>query len=296
MRVLITGGTGYIGSHFMKAALSRTEWELLSLARRRHDLFEPLLHHLMLDLKDFPAMEKNIRLMRPDVIVHLGAVSSPNEAEKDSATTAMMNVELTRHLCRLASETGAFLIFSSTDLVFGGAAAPQGGFPEDHAVSPYSVYSRSKVEGETMVQALQGPWAVIRIALAYGPPIGSRSGQLGWMQGRLLSGETVPLFYDEWRSPCYVGDIVEVLFRLIETRHSGTFHCGGPDRLSRLEFGTLYAQACGARQDLLVRCSRLDAIDVIIRPQDTTLNSERTARALGIRFTPARIGIQYSVG
>src|SRR5262245_10685159 len=136
---LVTGAGGALGSVLMRE-LARSGRTAEGIASRGGPLpFEGTAWRA--DLGNPRTYRDRVRVLAPRVIVHLGAVSRPDDAWRDPVQARRVNIESTRVLIELAAAAGARLLYASTDLVFSGEDPPYG---EDDATGPLSIYGRTK--------------------------------------------------------------------------------------------------------------------------------------------------------
>jgi dTDP-4-dehydrorhamnose reductase len=174
------------------------------------------------------------------------------------------------------------MVLASTDLVFDGGKAPQGGFDEYALPCPTSVYARTKRQAEREV--LDGSLgAVVRLSLLYGRTLSSSKGTLGWIESALREGRELILFKDEFRTPIHLSDAARALIDMCARKLEGVWHCGGPQRVSRVEFGHIVAEVCGFGTST-IREVRSDFKASPARPEDVSLNSSRLFSVLD--FSP----------
>jgi dTDP-4-dehydrorhamnose reductase len=282
MHILITGAGGFLGSVTLHHALSLpgttvtalrsgAQRTSLSLATNEIALDEALsLEHLAGALQKSP----------PSHILHIGALSSPEACEKDPVTAERSNVTTTKLLCEYANLIGAHITLVSTDLIFGGAKASAEGFKPEDPPCPSSVYSDSKLRAERLVlESSRG--AVARVSLIYGHSPSPMKGVLGWIERSFRESTPVPLFYDEFRTPIHVNDATIALLSIAQLNLVGIWHCGGPDRLSRVEFGEKIAHALGYDATLIKPTTRQDPAIRPARPEDVSLDSRKLIQSTG---------------
>lgn len=154
MKVTITGGAGFIGTHLQGA-----------LAGHRVSVYDVAAADPrdILDEGEFLGAVSG-----QDAVVHLAAVSDVSAAADDPDRARMINVEGTRIVAR-ACESGGVgaLVFASSAAVYGDAG---GHVSEDAQLNPVSAYGKTKAEGERIVSGSRVPKkAVLRIFNAYGP-------------------------------------------------------------------------------------------------------------------------------
>ena len=273
MRLLLTGASGFFGGRFAP------------LAARRYELYSAYYSHpekitagrpLALDLKDASALRRTLDDLRPQIVVHAAASNRDEQNQQAILPGARALAEHTR-------ATGARLIHFSSDLVFGGGAAPYGDASPPDPVMPYG---RRKAEAEAIVAELDPRALIVRPSLIYGfDPIDA---QTAWLVAALERGETVRLFTDEIRCPLWVHDLCDVVLELLSEDKAGITACmnlGGPQPLNRWEFGLKMLKAVGVSPGRNVIPSTT-AESGMLRPRDLTLLSERAAQLLAARLRP----------
>jgi dTDP-4-dehydrorhamnose reductase len=172
---------------------------------------------------------------------------------------------------RAASQLGARFLFTSTDLVFDGKGS---NYHENVPAAPIMPYGQMKLEAEVAVRDACPSAVILRPALMAG-----ESGVMlrpAYECGNLLRGMPVDLYTDEWRSPLHVDDAARACWELISLDVSGTYHLGGPERLTRLELGRIVCTLYQFDAGLLREAKRPDD-----RPRDVSLDSTRVTTLLG---------------
>jgi len=150
------------------------------------------------DLADFRAVERLFARERPSGVIHCAASSRSPACQADPAAARVQNVAVTRRLAELAAEIP--MVFLSSDLVFDGRRnGAEGGYREDDAVNPLSVYAETKVEAESWVRR-NSRHAIVRTSLNFGrspsgPGAFNEELATAWRAGRV-----VDLFVDEFRA------------------------------------------------------------------------------------------------
>jgi UDP-glucose 4-epimerase len=226
VRILVTGGAGFIGSHvadrFVAEGHRVTIVDNLSSGRREYVPAGAAL--AVADLRS-ARLGAIVAAARPEAVVHLAAQASVARSVVDPAFDAAVNVGGTAALLHAAARAGAArVIYVST----GGAAYGDTDVvptPEDHPARSTSPYGVSKVGAERYVelwsQTTGGPALVLRLANVYGPrqsPHGE-AGVVAIFCHRLVTGEPCIVNGDgeQTRDFVYVADVVDAVARALAT-------------------------------------------------------------------------------
>jgi dTDP-4-dehydrorhamnose reductase len=270
-RMLVTGGSGYLGGWVVR--LARADWEVtatyLTYAVGEDDEEPaPGVTWRRLDVRDGTAVEALIEQVRPAVVVHTAA-ANPG-AGTDFGPT---NVAGTRHMARAAAACGARLIHISSDVVFDGE---RGNYVEEDSPRPIIPYGRSKALSEEEVRASGAEAVAVRTSLIYGwRPRADR--QTRWIVGDVQAGKPVWLFTDEVRCPIWVESLAAAVVELAGLETTGVLHVAGAQPLSRYEFGVRLLRFYGVDPGPLIAARSRES--GLHRPLDCTLDCSR-ARAL----------------
>lgn len=266
IKVWVTGAGGLIGSHLVNIPVAQgSRYQPIALTRAR------------LDLTDFASVERQFREDQPGAVIHCAALTNNPACEKDPELAWHLNVEVTRHLARLASSIP--FIFFSTDLVFDGK---QGNYRETDIPRPLSVYGETKLAAEKIV--LENPLhSVIRTSLNGGnSPTGDR-GFDEQLRRAWERGQTLRLFTDEFRSPIHASVTARAVWELLAADEPGLYHVCGSERLSRWEIGRLIADRHPELRPRLHPGS-LKEYRGAPRSPDTTLNCQKAQSILSFQL------------
>lgn len=169
MRVLITGGAGFVGHHFVEAIFRETDWEIIVLDRlsyagslnRLKDIeayHNPRVHVFTADFaNDLSHLVKE--LGKIDLILHLGAETHVDRSIACPEDFVRSNVQGTMHILNLARQLGCGVYYFSTDEVFG-PAGPFDEFSEFDPLKPNNPYASTKAAGEMLCWAWRNTYKV----------------------------------------------------------------------------------------------------------------------------------------
>ncbi|WP_169972839.1 SDR family oxidoreductase [Tautonia rosea] len=279
LRIVVTGASGQLGAYVLDrlgpSAHEVIGWSRSSPGHRAGFPIEPV------DLLDLDAISQAIERDQPDAILHLAAISSVDQAFRDPETAFAVNATATGFIAARADVVGCRVVFASTDMVFDGV---RGWREEDDEVEPRSTYGVSKKEGERQLflpyPSLMNN-AVVRLSLLYGPSRIGKPTTLDRVFDGLRAGHRQDFFVDEFRTPLDYATAAEALVRMAEEReHSGVFHLGGIERLTRFEMIGRLALHEGLPVDLIGQNRQDDVPASEPRPRDLSLDSSKIETAL----------------
>lgn len=277
MRILLTGASGFLGAIFC-----RVLGHAHAITGLSHGRPAPAgASGVALDLCDGKDLTALFDSRSFDAVVHLAALSNPNLCQQQPDASRRVNLKATAHLAELCAARGLPLAFASTDLVFDGK---RGLYAEDHPPCPISIYGEHKALAEEAVLSLHPSGGLVcRLPLMYGRSLPGTACFLDGFLAQARRGEPLRLFADEYRSPADAADVARGIVLAIEAGVRGILHFGGPQRLSRFEFGQTMRQ-CWTKGPVpeLQPMRQAEAPMAAPRPPDVSLRSEK-ALALGWR-------------
>jgi UDP-glucose 4-epimerase len=222
MKVLITGGSGFVGSNLADRLLDQGHEVLVidNYATGRRDNLAPREGLKVIEdtIADAHAVSRAFESFSPDHVVHAAASYKDPENWVEDART---NVEGTVNIVRAArhAEVGRVVYFQ-TALCYGTRPIEQP-ITLGHPIRPDSSYAISKTAGEQYIELSGVDFVSFRLANAYGPR--NVSGPLPTFFHRLTEGR--PCFVmDTRRDFMYVDDLVEIVIRALNGEGSGHYH------------------------------------------------------------------------
>jgi dTDP-4-dehydrorhamnose reductase len=285
--ILITGGSGFIGENLTDRFLR--EHHRVFLVTRGQKPRAAAEGFFSVDLGVRDLFSRALGDLHVDAVVHTAAVVSPDECQRDPVRAHAVNVEGTREVAEWAEARRARMIYFSTDLVYGG---DRSFYREEDPPTPTNIYGQTKLAGEDEVRRICSDWAVLRLALSYGPTRGTRGDWTWKMREALGQGRNLALYTDQFRTPAYAGDTAEAVLRLARGEGRGLYHMGGRERVSRYAFGLEFARVYGIPNERIVPVCMADQPMGAPRAADCSLDTEKISRELGLSLCSVREGLE----
>lgn len=292
MRVLITGGAGFIGSHLADRLLARGDRVLVidNYATGRRDSLTPQAGLTVVEgsIADGALVDRAFDESKPEVVVHAAAAYKDPNAWAEDCTT---NVLGTAHVVQAAKRTGARrLIYFQTALCYGLKPIEQP-ITLAHPIRPEgSSYAISKTAGEQYVMLGGLEWLSFRLANAYGPR--NLSGPLPTFFQRLSAGQKC-FVTDTRRDFIFVDDLIAVVMKAVDgAGRKGAYHVssGRDFAIQELFDETVAALGVKLAQPVEVRPRGPDDVASIL------LDPSETERDFAWKITtPLRAGVARAI-
>ncbi|KAK4788695.1 hypothetical protein SAY86_020014 [Trapa natans] len=304
-RVLVVGGTGYLGQHLLQEFSG-----YFDLAFTYHSHLPQLLldyvprsHAFRVDLRTGEGFDTIAQAFgQPDIVVNCAALSIPRACEADPVAATSINVpsSLTRWLTTLG-EKKCLLIHLSTDQVYEGVKSF---YKEEDETKPVNVYGKSKVAAEQFIIENCSNFAILRSSIIFGPQTISpvpKSLPIQWIDSVLLKGDNVEFFDDEFRCPVYVKDVVKIIQALSNRwlaegkQMKLLLNAGGLDRVSRAQMAETVARVRGYNTSLIKQVSASSVNRGVQSPADISMDISKLVGTLGISPVSFEEGVKLTL-
>ena len=300
-RVLITGAAGFLGSHLCDRFI-KEGYAVVGMDNLITGNISNLEHLFPLEQFEFyhHDVSRHVHVSGPlDFILHFASPASPIDYLKIPIQTLKVSSLGTHNLLGLAKVKGAKMLVASTSEVYGDPQVhPQ---TEDYwgnvnPIGPRGVYDEAKRFQEAITMAYHTfhglDVAIVRIFNTYGPRMRLNDGRvLPAFIGQALRGEDLTVFGDgsQTRSFCYVDDLVEGIYRLLQADYPQPVNIGNPDEITILDFAEEIIKLTGTSQQIIFKDLPKD--DPMQRQPDISkakeiLNWEpKVSRSEGLKIT-----------
>jgi dTDP-4-dehydrorhamnose reductase len=292
MRVLVTGGAGFVGSNAVAVAADRGDG-VTAIVRGLPPQPNPRCRYVSLDLLDAAAVRAAIRGERPNVVVHTAVWNDFAGICVDRRRAWDSYVGVTRTLAEAANEVRAVLVTVSSDWVFDGT---QPMADEATPPNPVNYYGVLKAASELVsLESAREP-VVARLAGVQGVHRAGRQlprrqdAGFGYFAGAVVAALEAGEQFTVWESeainsvatPSLASLAAEWMLELAESGSRGVFHCCCGEPTTRTAFALRVADAFGLDRSL-VRSGPpgREALPFARIPYDTSLDARATARELG---------------
>jgi len=235
VRVLVTGGAGFIGSNIVDALISAGHEIAIidNLSTGKEENINPEASFFHIDITDFEALEGIFQNFKPEIVFHVAAQIDLRKSVEEPSFDAEVNVVGSVNLFSLCIQYGVKrIIFSST----GGALyGEREKIPanENSSIEPLSPYGVSKYCTEQYLNYFKRLYGIERVILRYGNVYGPRqdpfgeAGVIAIFTNKILNGETLTVYGDgnQTRDYIFIEDVVRANLLSIEGKE-GIYNIG----------------------------------------------------------------------
>jgi dTDP-glucose 4,6-dehydratase len=265
LRAVITGGAGFLGSHLCELMLEKG-WEVLCLdnlvtgdeSNISHLLANPKFRFVQQDVTRYIEVDGAV-----DAVMNFASPASPPDYLKLPIQTMKVGALGTHNALGLALAKKAKFFQASTSECYGDpevSPQPESYWGRVNPIGPRGVYDESKRFAEALTMAYHRYHGVdtriVRIFNTYGPRMRLNDGRaLPNFLYQALTGEPITVYGDgkQTRSFCFVSDLLDGIYRLLESDEHDPVNIGNPHEITILEFAERVRTLVGSKEPIVFR-------------------------------------------
>lgn len=285
MTILITGGTGFIGSNLCNFLINKNEKIICidnnytgNINNIKHLLNNPNFEFFNIDINDKNKIDK-LDKYNFNEIYHLACPASPKDYQKDPIFTLDTNYIGTKNLLELSRKCNSRILLTSTSEIYGDPLeSPQNEkyWGNVNTIGIRSCYDEGKRIAETLLTDYNRKYNVdiriVRIFNTYGPNLNPNDGRVvSNFINQAIKNDDITIYGNglQTRSFCYVDDMVTGLFKTMKSQsYIGPINLGNPNEITILEIAKIIIKLTESKSKLVY--NELPSDDPKIRNPDIT--------------------------
>ena len=271
-KILVTGSAGLIGTQIVKDLLDNHKQVYSCYNKTKPEL--GIITHLDLTKKD--DIVNTMSRIKPDVVIHLGAMTDVELCETETELAKKINTDATEILALESEKYNTFFVYMSTDYVFDGKVGMK---KENDKTNPINFYGKSKLDGERVFKKITTPNVIVRTST----PFGIHSKKISfpiWVKKNLELEKEISVVVNQYTSPSYVPNISKMIIEIMERKITGIIHLAGATKISRYDFAVQISKIINANKQFL-KLTKIDQMNwKAQRPADSSLSVSKANKIL----------------
>jgi len=279
MKILITGSGGQLGQQWIDFC-------------KEESIHFKSYRSTELDITDPKKVLREIQSYNPDIIINCAAYTKVDNAEEEKKNAQSVNATAVHDLALLCKKLDIKLVHFSTDYVFAGEEEDRSklpdGYPEVHTRNPINEYGYSKYLGEKAIEESGCEYLLIRVSWLCG-----KHGQ-NFVKTMLRLGkekENLSIVNDQFGSPTFTDQVVELTHILIQNKETGAFHISSEGLISWYDFAKEIFNQSGIRIDVKPVTSD-EYPTKAKRPSFSKLSTQKISNIDGVNIIHWKEGLQ----
>ena len=282
-KILITGASGQLGNSVLSQLYGK--YELLATDINSNNINTLNIPIAILDITNIEQIKSTLSNFNPNVIINLAAFTDVDACELDPDKAYLLNTKSVEML--LDNFAGQFIQIS-TDYVFDGNNGP---YNEDDKTNPISVYGKTKLEAEEVLQDLGKYWCILRTNVLFDYNHSAIASFIKWVIDSLKSHISIEVVDDQWNNPTWTQSLAEVIELVINKNVKGLYNYGGADYLCRFKFAQIIADIFELNKTLISPINTVKLNQTAPRPLKGGLKTGKIEKEFDIKC----VELKYSL-
>lgn len=278
MSVLVTGGTGLVGTKLVSSCLKLgLDVYATYLSHPPPQIFEDKEVFFKLDVTDTESTASMISELKPDIVMNAAAMLDTDLCEVEPEQAWKVNALGAKNVAEACSRIGAHLVQLSTSYVFDGE---KGQYDEEALPNPINQYGHTKLKGEDFVKKSGSKWCIVRTDVVFGWERPHRPNFAMWVINSLEKKEQIRIAADQYNSPTLNTSLATMIIETAQRNTQGTINLAGTTRASRLDFAYKICKALHLDRKYIKPAKSKEFDLKARRPRDSSLSVKKAEKLL----------------
>ena len=282
-KILITGASGQLGNSVLNQLYGK--YVLLATDININKFNTLKIPFTVLDITDFEQIKSTLSNFNPDVIINLAAFTDVDECELNSDKAYLLN---TKSVEMLSDNFDGQFIQISTDYIFDGHNGP---YSENDNTNPLSIYGKTKLEAEKILQDFGKNWCILRTNVLFDYYNGTEASFIKWVIDSLKLNKSIKVVDDQWNNPTWTQSLAEIIELVINKNVKSLYNYGGANYQNRFEFAQIVADVFNLDKSLISPISTDSLKQAAPRPLKGGLKTGKIEKEFDIKC----VDLKYSL-
>lgn len=285
MKISIIGGSGFIGSHFVKL-FSKKNNDVKYSFFKNNPLYES---GFQLDISDKGKVIEFFKKNKSDLIILSSALTNVDLCEVNPNLAELINVKGTQNIIDACKNFNNKIIYISTSAVFDGSKSK---YCETDKPNPTSVYGITKLRGEKIIMESGIPYLILRTDQPYGwNEKWQHTNSVIRAIENLKKNHSFNEISDWFNTPTYVPDFVNATNLLIENKLEGIFHLVGSDYINRYKWSHKVAKIFNLKKELIKKINSSE-LKLPVKRTNVCLSNQKLKEKTGYYMIGVEKGLE----
>ncbi len=274
-RILITGASGQLGNSVVNQLFGKYELLATDISNNKFNTLN--IPFSILDITDIEQIKNILTNFNPDVIINLAAFTDVDGCELNPDKVYLLNAKSVE---MLSNNFDGQFIQISTDYVFDGYNGP---YSEDDGTNPMSIYGKTKLEAEKILQDNINNWCILRTNVLFDYYNNTEASSIKWIIDSLKANKSINVVDDQWNNPTWTQNLAEIIELVINKNVTGLYNYGGAVYLNRFEFTKIIADIFNLDKTIILPISTKSLNQAAKRPLKGGLKTEKIEEEFDIK-------------
>ncbi len=287
MRILIIGGSGFIGS---KLALQLKNDHQVSFTSHKNSLKLDGCKDYPLDITNKQAVIEVIKETNPEIVIHTVSQKGTDIYETNKELVDGINLIGTQNLLDACKPINPLIVYISSAFVFD-ASKPI--FTEEDEPHPVNYYGQSKLDCENLVRNSGMEYLIARVDQLYGWTLpGQADNTVTKNIKKMEKGEQVEEIDDWYNNPTLADNAADVIINLITKNKRGIYHVVGSDFMNRVEWANKTADVFNLDKNL-IKSKNSEKLNLPAKRPNANLSNQKAQRDSRIKLLGVEDGLKF---
>ncbi|MCX8179707.1 MAG: SDR family oxidoreductase [Candidatus Aenigmarchaeota archaeon] len=294
MKILVTGGSGFVGYYLCKKLISDGHEVVFTYNTHKCDIEGATSIKADLSSSSF---SKSVG-QSFDSVIHAAALANVDLCEREPRLAYLHNVKATQNVINFARKSNAKFVYISTSFVFSGKKQIYTDNDEPNIDEISNVYGKTKLQGEILVKNSGLDYIILRIDQPYywNQPWQKENTVTRTLR-KLKNNEPIYEVVDWYNCPTFLPSFCELVSKVLKTNIQGAFNAAGPDYINRFEWTKKVAEVFGYEKESIFPINSMTFNLLVTRPNTRLLSSaiynKANVKHLGIEAALLKMKADY---